>query len=284
MDYIPKYIPEGINNPKESFVKQFFQFVIGAAIFVVLVFLFLNIFVDLFVKWMPDSMDKSMRSKFRNLENFAIDSMKPIDSKYLDDLVMKMDPELVKRLNIHTHVICGSQVNAFATIGGEIYVMNGFLQNLESENELVMVLGHELGHFAHRHHWRSMGNGAIYFMLHSLLDVAGIGALTTVTPDIVFGKFTQKHELEADRYGMDILNNQFQHVGGYDTFFNKILTIPLDDKGTHHPGRLESWFSSHPYPKDRNEILKEYATSKAMLMKDTAPVPAELKTLCKPTS
>ena len=43
--------------------------------------------------------------------------------------------------------------------GGQIMVFSGLLKKVNLENELAMVLGHELGHYAHRDHLRGMGRG-----------------------------------------------------------------------------------------------------------------------------
>ena len=45
----------------------------------------------------------------------------------------------------------------------------GLLENVESENELAFVLGHELGHFRNRDHLRGLGRGIAF----SLVLVAG---------------------------------------------------------------------------------------------------------------
>ena len=45
-------------------------------------------------------------------------------------------------------------MNAVALPGGNIVVFAGLLKEIKSENELAMILGHELGHFAHRDHLR----------------------------------------------------------------------------------------------------------------------------------
>ncbi len=281
-NYVPKHIPEGINNPPENFLKQFFLFTIGTVVFVGAVFFILSFFVDHLAIYMPDSWDRKLRSKFQNVESKMFQGKAVVESNYLNELILKMDPQLVRYMNLRIHILCDSNVNAFATVGGDIYVLDGFLQKVETENELVMVLGHELGHFEKRHHWRSLGDAVIMITMKMALSAAGIDTLTGVSPDIIFGKFSQKHELEADIYGINVLNQVYNHVGGYNIFFDKILTIPLDEKGTHHPGRIGSWFSTHPYPADRNKILKEYFTTHSMTESATTKVPTDFKSVCKP--
>jgi len=282
--YVPKYVPEGINNPKENFGREFLKFVVGTFVVVGVFFFTLNLAVDFLADSMSAQTDRKLRNYFRGAESGLFVGKKSVESAYLNNLIQKMDEPLQKNLAVHVRVVCDPKVNVLATFGGEILVLDGFLQNIQTENELVMVLGHELGHFAKRHHWRSLGNSAIYMFIHMGLSMAGIDSLVGASPGIIFGKFSQKHELEADEYGLNLLNQQFGHVGGYDLFFNKLLTIDLDEHGRKHPGEIESWFSTHPYPTDRNATLKEFSQSKGFTESAVLQLPPELKTLCKSAS
>ena len=51
--------------------------------------------------------------------------------------------------------------NAMALPGGLIIVTQGLLDEVESENELAFVLGHELGHYRNRDHLRALGRGIV---------------------------------------------------------------------------------------------------------------------------
>src|SRR5579862_821482 len=48
-------------------------------------------------------------------------------------------------------VIKGTDVNAFSLPGGYIYVFEGLVKYVESDDELAGVLGHEISHAAFRH-------------------------------------------------------------------------------------------------------------------------------------
>ncbi len=57
----------------------------------------------------------------------------------------------------HTHfpykfkLVKGKDVNAFSIPGGQIYVYDGLLEFIESDDELAAVLGHEISHASFRH-------------------------------------------------------------------------------------------------------------------------------------
>ena len=54
-------------------------------------------------------------------------------------------------LPITIEMIPGKTVNAYATLGGHIYVFDGLLQQAQSAEELAGVLAHEIGHMAGGH-------------------------------------------------------------------------------------------------------------------------------------
>ena len=71
---------------------------------------------------------------------------------YVEGLGMPMarDPER-PQLPWQFQVVDDPAVNAFAVPGGFIYVTRGILAHMNSEGELVSVLGHEIGHVTAKH-------------------------------------------------------------------------------------------------------------------------------------
>merc|ERR1711879_567360 len=52
-----------------------------------------------------------------------------------------------KALPVRVHYLADQDMpNAFATLGGHIFITRGLLDSVESENGLAMVLAHEYGH------------------------------------------------------------------------------------------------------------------------------------------
>jgi len=57
-------------------------------------------------------------------------------------------------------VLDSSDINAFATPGGTIFITNGLLQRLNSESELAGVLAHEMVHVLRKHHLAALQKAA----------------------------------------------------------------------------------------------------------------------------
>lgn len=149
------------------------------------------------------------------------------------------------------------QVNAAAFPGGHILIFSGLLDQMSSENELVFVLGHELGHFKHRDHLRSLGRGL----------VIGVISLFLLGPDSDVGEFlmgalgvaerthSREQESAADEYALEVLNCHYGHVGGATKFFEM-----LRDK--NQMPELMKYYSTHPSDQKRIDDLNTLAVEK----------------------
>jgi predicted Zn-dependent protease len=160
-------------------------------------------------------------------------------------------------LTYHFAVLDTPVVNAFAVPGGYIYVTRGILAMMNSEAELAVVLGHELGHVNARHSVRSMSKmilvqvglavgSALNETFAEITGVAGIGI------QLLFLKFSRDDEHQADQLGV-----QYSRSGNYNPekmvdFFSSLQKLG-DLSGGHS---LPGFLSTHPLTKDRIENTK----------------------------
>lgn len=103
-------------------------------------------------------------------------------------------------------LIDSKEFNAFATMGGYVYVTRGLLSLFNSEAQLASVMAHEIGHINHRHLLRRESrarNVKIGAMLGAILTGSG-GLYETIQQTGGYGvaKFGRTSELEADRSGL----------------------------------------------------------------------------------
>ncbi len=124
------------------------------------------------------------------------------------------------RYNFTIYLSDSDDVNAIALPGGRIVVFKGLLDQVESENELAMVLAHELGHFAHRDHMRGLGRGLGLAVATALLlgennSASGLISKAVLTFQV---KYSQSQESAADQFGVDLLTARYGHAGGAPAF------------------------------------------------------------------
>ena len=127
---------------------------------------------------------------------------------------------------ITVHYIETPELNAYATLGGHIYLFSGLLASCDDENTLAMILSHEIAHVHHRHPIVALGRGFT-------IAVATLSVVGASTSDIsykvlnYFGlatqlSFSRQHELEADHTALETLQRHYGHVGGADRLFELI--------------------------------------------------------------
>ncbi len=157
-------------------------------------------------------------------------------------------------LEYHFAVLDSPVVNAFAVPGGYIYVTRGILAMMNSEAELAVVLGHELGHVNARHSMRRLSN----VMLAQIGLVAGsaisktfadFAGLASVGLQLLFLQYSRDDEREADRLGVD-----YSRAGRYNPAKMIDFFASLEKMGDLSGGHsLPGFLSTHPLTGERIE-------------------------------
>ena len=107
-----------------------------------------------------------------------------------------------------------AEENAFATVGGHVYITRGMLAQLNSETEMAGVLAHEISHISHRHvakqqtralGYQILGLGAIALGAtvgnpDNKLGMAPVGVSAALAT--IMSSYSQAAELEADESGL----------------------------------------------------------------------------------
>ncbi len=160
-------------------------------------------------------------------------------------------------LTYHFAVLDTPVVNAFAVPGGYIYVTRGILAMMNSEAELAVVLGHELGHVNARHSVVKLSQlmlaqiglgvaGAISETFAKLSGVASVGI------QLLFLKFSRDDEREADALGV-----QYSRQGGYNPGEMVNFFASLEKLGDLSGGHgLPGFLSTHPLTSERIQNAK----------------------------
>ena len=223
----------------------------GAALLLAFVaWLILGALVGVVARSMPDSLE----ARLGNL--LMLEAMQ--DEQWIparDDLQLIVDdlgsqlPErdFRYRVYVHDHPI----PNAFAAPGGGIVVHSGLLEFAESENEVAMVLAHELAHHAHRDHLEGIGRSLVLAVILNAVfgGNSGLDQLTGAGAQGLTLKMSRDDEREADRLGLLLLDGRYGHVGGALDFFERA--------GDQPGGTPASWLSTHPLSSDRIERLRK---------------------------
>jgi len=159
------------------------------------------------------------------------------------------------------NTIKDESVNAFCMPGGKIVVFEGLLPLTASEDELAVVIGHEVGHAVAKHSNERMSQELLAQVGASVVDMA-LSQRTAIVQGIgstVFGlgaqlgvmlPYSRQHEYEADYLGL-----VFMTLSGYNpnsalTFWKKMSAMSGSSDGS-------DFLSTHPSDNKRiSEIQK----------------------------
>lgn len=143
-------------------------------------------------------------------------------------------------------VVESDQVNAFATMGGYVYVTTGLMETADNEAELASVIGHEIGHIAGRHAVEQMREAAI---ASGLVSAAGLDRNSAVNLGVELAirrPHSRQAEFEADQLGLATLTRTGYAPGAMVDFMQKLTGR----------GSIPTFLNTHPATNDRITALQ----------------------------
>jgi predicted Zn-dependent protease len=159
------------------------------------------------------------------------------------------------------NLIKSDDVNAFCMPGGKIVVYEGLLPLMASDDELGVVLGHEVAHAVAKHSNERMSQEILAQYGGAIVDAA-LSEKSTLVHTIgntVFGlgaqigvmlPYSRKHELEADYMGL-----VFMTMAGYDP----AKAVPFWQKMAAASGKaVPEFLSTHPNDSRRISEIQHY--------------------------
>jgi putative metalloprotease len=187
-------------------------------------------------------------------ENSKIASKNSKYTKRLNKLVKNNnklgDMDLVYKVYI------SDEVNAFAYPDGNIRIYSG-LMDLMSDDEVIFVIGHEIGHVYNKHSLGQMRQALLTRLARQGAAVqGGVGGqlaaseLGGLGEELLNAQFSQSDEYEADEYAVKFMaENNYNPMAGYTTML-KFLEL---SSGSNE----YSFFSSHPPTQERADKIKK---------------------------
>lgn len=153
-------------------------------------------------------------------------------------------------------ILESSDVNAFATPGGTIFITRGLLQKLNNESELAGVLAHEIVHVLRKHHLAALQKEARMDLASDLFGEAikdknnpALEKAIKAGTEVYARGLDKNDEFEADRMGIVIATR-----AGYDPY-GLPAVLQMLDASNAQDSSLALMFKTHPAPRDRLSLL-----------------------------
>jgi Zn-dependent protease with chaperone function len=193
-----------------------------------------------------------------------------------DKLVATLEAAAGLPLPLRASVVRRSEVNAITLPGGHIYVFSGLIDKANSADEVAGVLGHEMGHVAHRDGTKSVLQAAGLSLLFGMVlgDFTGGGAVIIAARSVLASVYSREAESAADAFGAALM----MKAGGDPRALGAFLLRIAGNEGS-----VPHFLLSHPQAQERAAAIDRIARSsppqrQAPLL--TPPQWAALKTIC----
>ncbi|WP_018228226.1 M48 family metalloprotease [Methyloversatilis universalis] len=166
----------------------------------------------------------------------------------------------------NARVVNANYINAYTFPGGSMACTRGILLDMDSEDELAALLGHETGHVNARHSAKQAGRGMIaqagamaVNVAVAMSDYRGAAPLANIASQVgasaLLAGYSRNDERQADALGLDYMTR-----AGYNPDGMVNLMDMLRSQHKEKPSLLQTMFSSHPMSDERYDTAQREAT------------------------
>lgn len=166
-------------------------------------------------------------------------------------------------------------VNAFACADGSVRVFSS-LMDIMTDEELLGVIGHEIGHVAHHDSKKAFKQALLTSALRD--GIASSNSTAAALTDSQLGDlgealagatYSQKQEKEADDYGYEFLKKNGKNPWSMSLSFKKLKSLQ-EEAGAQKTSKVNQLFSSHPDLDARIQRMEERATKEGIEKPESA--------------
>ena len=185
--------------------------------------------------------------------------------KYINVVGRNVSARAHRRLNYRFHYIPDSSfINAFSLPGGHVFIGKGFLLQMDTEDELANVLGHEVEHIDHYH-------CAEKIQLETRLRDLPLSELLQLPVELFQAGYGKEQELEADREGTHLAVmagyspqgalRMFETFERLDRQYVEKAESPDQELSQVAIQSIIGYFRSHPLPQERLRQVRNLIAS-----------------------
>jgi len=197
---------------------------------------------------------RSYARQMRAYEERSREKVAPASSKAAQRLAALTDKyRNHDGMNLNFKVYQSSQVNANASADGSVRMYSG-LMDMMTDDELLFVIGHEIGHVKHGHSAKAMRTALATSGMRKAAGAAGNSTVGTLADSqlgglleaVVNAQHSQAQETQSDDYGLDFLRKARGKTDGAVSSLRKLAKLG---------GGGASILSSHPDPARRADRM-----------------------------
>lgn len=168
----------------------------------------------------------------------------------------------IQYFDYHFFLIQSDEFNAFAAPSGLVFFYTGLISAMNSEEEFVSVLAHEIGHVVKRHLAGRIQKGKIIGVASMAVAIAalalggGEATQALLTGSMAAGQsatlhFSRKDEEEADRLAYDWMKQLGKDPEGQAAMLKTMRRV-----SRYRSEKLPQYLLTHPNPEDRLDYVE----------------------------
>jgi Zn-dependent protease with chaperone function len=180
----------------------------------------------------------------------------PLLNQWTNDVGNKLWGQVARRdLPYNIKILDTQDINSFTIGGGYVYINEGTLDFVQSDDELAGVMGHETGHNERRHTVTLPAKAQALDLLFGIAAIFSpfIYRFGQLMEAGIIAKASRADELQADQYGLMLMTRAGYDPDGMLTFM-KHLGAVQDER----PSLMDKYFEDHPGFPDRVKHLVGY--------------------------
>ncbi len=168
----------------------------------------------------------------------------PLLNAYVQSIARNLWKEVARKdVPYNVKIIKDTDVNSFATMGGYVYINEGLVDFVQSDDELAGVIGHETGHIERRHVVTMQSKAQALNLLFGIASIFSplIYNFGNLMQAGVIAKMQRADELQADRTGLQLMSR-----AGYDPYAMETMLDHLKVLGDEHSDLVTKYLQDHP--------------------------------------
>lgn len=180
----------------------------------------------------------------------------PLLNAYVDGVANNLWKEVARKdVPYNLKIIKDDEVNSFATLGGYVYINEGLIDFVQSDDELAGVIGHETGHIERRHVLTLNSKAQALNLLFGVASMFSpiIYEFGNLMEAGAIAKMQRADELQADRYGLQLMSR-----AGYDPENMHTMLSHLNTLEDEHSNLVDKYLQDHPGADQRVAHLVGY--------------------------
>jgi Zn-dependent protease with chaperone function len=173
----------------------------------------------------------------------------PLLNQWVSDVSAKLWAQTARKdVPYSIKILDVSDVNAFSTLGGYIYINEGTLDFVQSDDELAGIIGHETGHIERRHAVTANNKASILNVLFGVasLFIPIVYRFGQLAQAGLQARIARDDENEADKYGLMLMAR-----AGYDPDAMRTFMAHLGAVNDENRDIISKYLADHPDTKKR---------------------------------